>query len=437
VLTKENNDLLTQTGPGTPGGDLLRRYWQPVALSQELAMGGAPVPVRILSEDLVLFRDDSGAPGLLGIHCAHRGADLSYGRLEDGGLRCIYHGWLYDKSGRCLEQPGEPAGSTFHERIRQKAYPCFEKGGVIFTYMGQGERPIFPAYEFVQEDESKRYVDKYFHDCNYLQGNEGNIDPGHLSFLHRFFREDLTFSRPPQVGANGSNTISQTSSNALYGRDLAPDIEIEETDFGVRIFSVRDAGQEGTYLRISNFIYPNLAAFPGGGGNDGYSVNWHVPIDDTTHWKFSMTFSRTAPTPRERIQEQHNVNVGPDFHLYRGKANRYKQDRDEMKTKTWLGIGTFFPAHDALATEGPGAIQDRTQEHTSSTDKAIVMQRLLLLKAVNDVQNGREAPHVVRTSAQNDLGHLGAADMIIPSGENWREAWQRAFRSIGKTLTRA
>ncbi|HZT06222.1 MAG TPA: Rieske 2Fe-2S domain-containing protein, partial [Chloroflexota bacterium] len=142
MLTKEENDLLTQTGPGTPCGELMRRYWQPAALSEELPPGGAPVPVRLLGEDLVLFRDDAGHPGLLSLHCPHRGADLSYGRLEDGGIRCIYHGWLFDVSGRCLEQPGEPAGSTFHERIRHTAYPCVEKNGIIFAYLGPGEPPL-------------------------------------------------------------------------------------------------------------------------------------------------------------------------------------------------------------------------------------------------------------------------------------------------------
>ena len=133
MTTREENELLTQTGPGAPGGDFMRRYWQPTALSEELPPGGAPVTVRLLGEDLVLFRDDQGRPGLLGLHCAHRGADLSYGRLEDGGLRCIYHGWLYDVHGQCLEQPGEPAGSTFHQRIRLPAYACHEQAGVIFA----------------------------------------------------------------------------------------------------------------------------------------------------------------------------------------------------------------------------------------------------------------------------------------------------------------
>src|SRR5918999_2803368 len=149
MISREENYLLTQTGPGTPCGELMRRYWQPVALAEELPLHGAPLKVTILGEDLVLFRDDQNRPGLLGLHCSHRGADLSYGRLEDGGLRCIYHGWLYDVHGRCLEQPGEPAGSTFHERVRQTAYPCVERAGVIFAYLGPGEPPLLPAFEFL------------------------------------------------------------------------------------------------------------------------------------------------------------------------------------------------------------------------------------------------------------------------------------------------
>src|SRR5438093_2143404 len=184
MLSKEENDRLTHVGAGTPGGEFLRRYWTPAALSEELPPGGAPIPVRLLGEDLVLFRDESGKPGLLGVHCAHRGADLSYGRIEDGGLRCLYHGWLYDVSGRCLEQPGEPAGSTFHERIRHPSYPCVETGGLILTYMGPGAPPLVPSYEFLRAEEPHVVASKAFQECNYLQGNEGNIDPSHHSFLH-------------------------------------------------------------------------------------------------------------------------------------------------------------------------------------------------------------------------------------------------------------
>jgi phenylpropionate dioxygenase-like ring-hydroxylating dioxygenase large terminal subunit len=169
MLTREQNDLLTQTGRGTPCGELMRRYWQPLALVGELDNRAAPLPVRILGEDLVLFRDDRGQIGLLDLHCAHRGADLSYGRLEDGGLRCVYHGWLYDVSGRCLDQPGEPAGSDFRKKVRQRAYPCQERSGIIFTYMGPGEPPLLPNYDFLSAPEERRVIVKLYQECNYLQ----------------------------------------------------------------------------------------------------------------------------------------------------------------------------------------------------------------------------------------------------------------------------
>src|SRR3954454_8751799 len=156
MLTREQNDLITQTGPGTPGGDLMRRYWQPAALAEELPPGGAPLPVRLFGEDLVLFRDEQCQPGLLGLHCPHRGADLSYGRLEDGGLRCLYHGWLFDRAGLCHEQPGEPAGSTFHERIRQISYPCQEAGGLILAYLGPDKAPPLPRFEFLEAPDERR-----------------------------------------------------------------------------------------------------------------------------------------------------------------------------------------------------------------------------------------------------------------------------------------
>src|SRR5437867_926108 len=225
MTTREENDLLAQVGPGTPGGDWFRRYWNPAALSEELPPGGAPLPIRLLGEDLVLYRDEDGQVGCLGIHCSHRGADLSYGRLEDGGLRCIYHGWLYDAKGRCLEQPGEPAGSTFHERIRHTAYPCVEKGNIVFAYLGPGEAPVFPAYEFLEVPDEFRAVTKYFQDDNYLQGNEGNYDPQHLSFLHRFFKP-------------GEEDWRQR----MHAGDACPTIDPVVTDFGMHVYAIRKSG---------------------------------------------------------------------------------------------------------------------------------------------------------------------------------------------------
>jgi phthalate 4,5-dioxygenase len=412
MMTQEENKLLTQTGQGTPGGELLRRYWQPVALSEELPPGVAPLSIKILGEDLVLFRDDKGRAGLLGIHCSHRGTDLSYGRVEDGGLRCLYHGWLYDIEGRCLQQPGEPGGGEHRDAIRHPAYPCKETGGVIFTYMGPGTPPLLPNYEFLNAPPERLYVNKIFHECNYLQANEGNIDPVHLSFLHRFLENREERYR----GVRGA----EESHYNLVARNIAPILDVELTDFGVRIYTVRQLEGDKAYLRVSYFVLPNLSAFPGQTGGEGYSVNWHVPMDDDHHWKYTFVYSARAPLDK-RMVERERSELRPDYRLVRNEANRFMQDRESMKSKTYAGMGSGFQAHDAFATASQGAIQDRTEEHLVSSDKAIVAARKLLEKAIRDVQEGREPPHVIREPNRNRVPHLLVISDMIPNGGDWKE----------------
>ncbi|MBM2809671.1 MAG: phthalate 4,5-dioxygenase [Chloroflexi bacterium] len=404
MTSQEENELLTHTGPGTPGGDLMRRFWQPVALYDELPTGSAPIPVRLLGQDLVLFRDERGQPGLLGLHCAHRGADLSYGRIEDGGLRCIYHGWLYDVHGRCLEQPGEPAGSTFHERIRQTAYACIEQCGLIFAYLGPGQPPLLPAYEFLSAPKERRFATKYFQECNYLQGNEGNLDQTHFSFLHRRLHYG-----PEDHGA-------------YVIEDVAPTLEPEETDFGIRVYSVRHLRSGRNHVKISNFLPPNVAAFSGG-IRDGYSVHYHVPIDDTHHWKYLLHFSRSAPLG-ERTGQVFGAELGPDYRLRLTKANRYLQDREEMKAATFSGMGDFFHAQDACVTEGAGTIQDRTGEHVAYSDRAIVVARKILLQAIRDVQAGRDPHYVIRDESENLFPELVARADELSGDVDWHEHWK-------------
>lgn len=415
MLTAEQNRLVTETDPGTPGGALLRRYWQPVALAEQLPQGGDPLPVEVMGEELVLFRDQTGQAGLLARHCSHRGADLSYARVEDGGLRCLYHGWLYDVCGTCLDQPGEPSGSDFRHKVRQTAYPCREAAGLIFAYMGSGQPPLLPAYEFTTAPSDHVYVNKVHHECNYLQANEGNIDPVHLSFLHRFLED-----RPRVV--NGAEAGYYTR----LGQNLSPVIEIEETDYGLRIFAFRDNGPGSRYLRMSNFIMPNLSSFPGNTGGDGYSVNWHVPIDDTHHWKYQIVFRRSGPLDKQLLRDQTKAELDSDYHLRRNRSNRYLQDRDEMRTRTFLGMGRMFAVHDKFATEGEGPIQDRTSERLGYTDKAIAASRQQLLQAIRDVQAGRDPLHVVRDPTANHFEHIAVVSQGLEADADWRTFWQRA-----------
>jgi phthalate 4,5-dioxygenase len=398
VLSKEENELLCRTGPGTPGGDLMRRYWQPVSVERDFPVGSPPMPVRLLGEDLVLFRDEEGKPGLLGLHCAHRGADLSYGRLEDGGLRCIYHGWLYDRTGRCLEQPGEPAGSTFHERVRQTAYPCIETGGLILTYMGPGEPPQLPGFAFLQAPYERREVTRVIRECNYHQGNEGNFDPHHVPLLH------WTAVSGMPIAPLGPNR-----------RWLKPETETENVEFGVRLYSAQKQQNGETQVGIHYFLMPNLSAFSFQGYGEGYGVNWHVPIDDTVHWVYRIQYSADRPVDHEAIRNSRLATSG------RNMRNRYLQDREAMKADTFAGLGISFPDQDACVTEGAGPIQDRTQEHLASTDKCLVASRIMLLKAIRELQQGIEPPLFTRDPLANAEVPVSTMPIQVPAGVDWRE----------------
>ena len=414
MMTQEENDLLTQTDRGTPMGELMRRYWQPVALSEELPEGGAPIPVKIMGEELVLYRDEQGKLGLLGIHCPHRGADLSYGRVEEGGLRCIYHGWLFNKQGRCLDQPWEPGGGEHRQQIQHTAYPCHEQAGGIFAYMGPGAPPCFPNYEFLTAPQGHTCAIKLFHEANYLQMNEGSFDIPHLSFLHyNYLNDGGTAGR----GGNGASAPDRD----LCARGAAPGLETtdaELTEYGVRNCRIRPLpGGNEYHLRINEFVLPNFIAFPGNAGT--YGINWHVPIDDTHHWKWTWTFDRENPLDQETIRKQH-TELTSDYRSVRNKANRYLQDRASMKRETFTGIGYNFDAQDLCVIEGAGPIQDRTREHLVSSDMSIVVARKVRIKAIRDLQEGREPKNVVRDPQLNQFRILSTR-AVVPGSKDWKD----------------
>ena len=414
MLSQEDNELLVRVGPGTAMGELLRRYWQPAALSEELPHHGAPVPVRLLGEDLVLFRDDAGRPGLLGLICSHRGADLSYGRLEDGGLRCIYHGWLYDIHGNCLEQPGEPVGSTFYERVRHKAYPCQETAGVIFAYLGPGEPPLVPAYEVLDGPAALRSVTKIYRECNYLQANEGNLDSVHLSFLHS------------RVHAPGETAPREGSGDGPF--DV---IEPEETDYGLRVYWVRNTSPDRYFLHVTNFVLPNLCSLGGRGETGrGYRVNWHVPIDDAHHWEYVMVRGHNAEdiaAQKGSLRDQ----LTADYRLLRNASNRYLQDRQEMAERTYAGLGMNNYPQDACVTD-PLGVQDRTREHLGYGDKTIIAMRNILLRSIREMQEGNEPAHVVRDPAENHFGHALGGGAVLSRSVDWRSYWEEAVLKPAK-----
>ncbi len=428
MLSREQNELLTRTGPGTPGGALLRRYWQPIALARELPMGGDPVPVDLMGEELVLFRDPEGRIGLLDRHCCHRGTDLTFGRVENGGLRCLYHGWLYDITGKCLEQPGEPAGSNYKDKVRQTAYKVVERAGAFFAYLGPDPAPEFPNYDFLSAPIAHIHAQKIHVSCNYLQANEGNYDPAHVGFLHRNMKRDragLMF---------GELAASDAKDDVSVNPYAAPRIEVEKTAFGLRLYQIRAAGAGRTYLRITAFGMPNFSVIAGPQGGDGQIGIWHVPIDDETHWRWGFILRRDATVAQvlaSGAKDAPAFREGPaseyedEFHHARKRSNRYRQDRTKHD-ESFTGMGPVFGVHDAFATESQGAIQDRTREHLATTDTAIIAARRLMLAAVEDVAAGRDPLGVVRTPKANAFPDLLSFDALVEDGSDYGEAVRRA-----------
>jgi hypothetical protein len=292
---------------------------------------------------------------------------------------------------------------------------------MIFAYLGPGNPPLLPNYPFMTVPPERRFVTKIFQDCNYLQGNEGNLDPAHTSFLHRKLRDD-----PKPV--RGSNI----SYNTLQVADPAPTIDVELTDFGLRIVAARKAEEDHYYLKVTNFVFPNLSAVNADAGRtgDGYLVNWHVAIDDAHHWKYVFVFNAKKPLPAERagaMGARSEMTTG--YRLIRNRANRYLQDRESMKAESFNGLGLNFQAHDIFATESAGPIQDRNREHLVSSDKAVVAARKLLLKAIRDVQEGKDPPHVIRDPGRNHFPHLLAMTEAIPASEDWKEYIKKKIES--------
>jgi nitrite reductase/ring-hydroxylating ferredoxin subunit len=402
MLPREDNEMLTQVGAAQPMGKLMRSYWIPALLAQEIPEPDCPpVRVRLLGEDLVAFRDTNGRIGLLGEHCPHRGTSLFFGRNEACGLRCIYHGWKMDVTGKVLDTPAEPAGSTLKDKVRHTAYPCKEAAGIVWTYMGPKDRePLLPQYEWMKMPAEKLYVSKSIQDCSWLQGLEGECDSSHLSFLHRAFTGER-----PRGGGDG----------ALYAADTAPTLEGIEMDYGVRMISCRKVAADKIYLRVSNIVMPCHGFIPTGGikGNpEGYTIHSHVPVDDAHSMRYNIHFRRNRPIDAE--ERQHEDEIGPHFVKIRNKSNDYLIDRDKQKRENFTGMGPIFMIHDACATESMGPIYDRTQEHLGVSDRTVIAVRKFFLNAARGVVAGEEPPHIIRTAAQNDVRHVACIATQIP-----------------------
>jgi len=422
MLSAQQNDLITRTGSGTPAGDLMRRYWQPAALVDELS-GNRPVkPVRLFGEDLVIFKDERGRYGLIGRRCPHRGTDLAYGRLEDGGLRCAFHGWLFDVHGKCLETPAEPVDSNLCANIKQKSYPVVEKSGILFAYLGPGEPPAFPHFDCFIAPGSHTFAFKGMIDCNWLQSLEVGIDPVHTSFLHRFFNDEDPSQAYGKLFRDTSRDSDMPMSRIM--REFThPRIEVEPTDFGFRLVTLRRINEANTHVRITNLMFPNAFVLPM--SREMTITQWHVPINDEKHYWYAIFTSYTTPVDKKKMRDQRlELYELPDYRSRKNKSNDYGFDPQEQATQTFTGMGADINVHDQWACESMGAIQDRTSEHLGTSDKAISAYRKMLRQAIEQAGKGEKPIMVLEAAQAAGITGPAAIDGIGPA-DDWQGYWQK------------
>jgi phenylpropionate dioxygenase-like ring-hydroxylating dioxygenase large terminal subunit len=409
MLAREENARLTRVGPGTPMGSTMRRYWIPASLASELTEpDGPPVRVKLLGEDLVAFRDTRGCLGLLDEYCAHRRVSLFFGRNEECGLRCVYHGWKYDVEGRCVDMMNEPEELSFKHKIRTTSYPMVEAGGIIWAYLGPPAlQPPLPHFAWTQAPATHRNVSKVIQENNWLQALEGGIDTSHAPILHRLITNDS--SRP---GIKPSSP---------FVRGKAPHLVVDLTDYGYQYAGLRPLDEADMHIRVYHFVLPFHQIRPTQ-VERGPAVAGHiwVPMDDDTTMVYNWECSATDAPLTEVDRLSRRTGNGPHhvdqttFRSKRNRENNYLLDRQAQKRETFTGIDGIN-TQDRAIQESMGRVVDRSREHLGPADKAIIQARRLLLQAVETVQAGGTPCGVSPTYYA-----LHAAEGVVPREADWR-----------------
>jgi phenylpropionate dioxygenase-like ring-hydroxylating dioxygenase large terminal subunit len=399
MLSKQNNELITRTGPGTPMGELLRRYWIPALMSSELPKpDGEPVKVMLLGERVVAFRDSNGQVGLLDEACPHRGASLWYARNENCGLRCIYHGWQIDVLGNVIDTPNEESLL----KVRATAYPTYEAGGLVWAYMGPPAlQPPKRKFLWMDLPDDHVVITKVWVEGNFLQGIEGGIDSSHVSFLHQAFK-------PGQWGIAAGPL-----------RDVGnPRLEVEQTAYGFRYAALRRASDDQQNIRITPFILPFHTYVPA--PRNGNQL-WHawVPRDDGSNWMYDVRFRIDQPfdmnAERERLE---GIGLDKNFRPARNLGNKHLQSREAMQSSNFSGI-EGVKNQDYAIVETMGPIVDRTKEHLGASDRAVSAARRILLTAVRGFQEGQDPPGL---DPSIPVDRVLGEDVTRPTSQPWQEA---------------
>jgi len=416
MISREQNELMTRIGPGSPAGKLLRNYWQPIALVDELG-GPRPVrPVTVLGENYVLFRNAKNQYGLLDRNCPHRGADLAYGRWEDGKLRCVFHGWLFDVEGKCLETPAEPQGSRLCDHIRQRSYPVVERSGILFAWLGAGEPSAFPHFDCFTAPSAYTFAFKGYWDCNWLQALEVGIDPAHASWLHKYFEdEDPAANYGRQF--RGTPSDSGLPITKVLREHDRPEIRVERTGYGMRLQTLRRISDAQTHIRVTNILFPQAFVIP---MNAEMTITqFHVPVDDGGCYWYSIFTSFGGPVDKGTMRNQRlKTYPAPDYKPIFSRENSWGFSADEQKSKTFTGMGFDINIHDQFACESQGRIQDRSRENLGTTDKGIVLYRRLLVDAIRKSEAGEKTP-VIDAVGPPTIDGIGPTAKI---DEYWKSA---------------
>ena len=391
MLSVEDNELITNTDRGTPMGELFRRYWLPACLSEELPGADCnPIRVKMLGEDLVAFRDSDGNPGVIDAYCPHRGAPMFFGRNEESGIRCLYHGWKFDVTGQCVEMPNIPHGETAKNRMRTIAYPAVEAANMIWIYMGPEDRkPPMPEFPYIAEVAKENvYVTRYEINCNYLQAMEGDYDPSHGGFVHSTLGQNL------DVAAQATGRPTNQYQLMKPQRPLSRIVAVEDTPIGVMYAGTRQVSETEEVVMASHVIMP---CFPNAGLSAAgvFSTNIRVPIDNENENHYRLRWTRRGFTEKELYDFKYGGYVFPlheagTYLSKQRKENDYGFDAVLQRQFNYSGV-VPFPTQDLMMIEHQwGAIAQREKEHLVAADREIIGIRRRLLKMAKNLADGIE-----------------------------------------------
>ena len=430
MLTTADNELLVRTGPATVMGEYFRRYWLPVALSREMpAPDSPPIRVKVMGEELVAFRDTKGRVGLIEPRCAHRGSSLFFGRNEECGLRCVHHGWKYDVDGKCVDMPNVEPDAGMRGKISIKAYPTRESGELVWAYFGPREvMPELPRLEHGMLPASQRYVTKRLQHCNWAQSMDGALDTAHFSFLHM---------PSPKRATNADATVAADENRIRWLRnDPMPQFTIREHEVGFVVGGSRKADGEALYWRITQFMLPSHSITPSAmPGEVYYGYSW-VPVDDESCWIYIYGWHPDRPiTKDERAKFDKGgygqfAELGPGYVPLRNRSNDYLIDREAQKNLSFTGI-RGIAEQDTMAQESQGLIADRTREHLTATDVAVVHFRRLMLREAKALRDGKEPA----AAGRHESYCLRSGGAVLSSGLSFEQVMMQRFGSVTGKVT--